>query len=222
MMQKYGHRVKVLAYSSYPPSFYDCLLGRVAIKEFVHDGVPVLAFRYRDTPIDVHFGFESRDLSEIAPDLLRREKPDIVHSVHSMRIGEVLKSAKKLGIPCVLTLTDFFMVCPKCTLVRSDDSLCEGPEYGKACVEYCPELPVAEIPKRLANARSLLTEASFIAVPSLFLAQLLHSEFGELKISLIGHAPDVLNRLESNIREIVFPTLEQEAYTYERIYRQIR
>src|SRR5262249_33436448 len=92
MMQQGGHRVKVLTYSFYPPSFYERRLGDIAIKEFVYEGVPVLAFRYRKIPADIHFSFENHELSKVAHDLIRREKPDVVHVGHSMRVGELLKS----------------------------------------------------------------------------------------------------------------------------------
>src|SRR6476660_7037884 len=84
MMQQCGHRVKVFTYSFYPPSFYEHRLGGIAIKEFVYESVPVLAFRYRRIPADIHFAFENYELSKVARDLIRREKPDIVHVVHSM------------------------------------------------------------------------------------------------------------------------------------------
>src|SRR5689334_6482406 len=128
MMQSCGHRVKVLTYSFYPPSFYDRRLDRIAIKAFIYAGVPVLAFRYRHTPRSIHFDFDNRELSRVADDLIRREKPDVVHAGHVMRVGELLKSAMHLGIPHVITLTDFFLMCPKYTLLRSDGSLCYGPE----------------------------------------------------------------------------------------------
>ena len=199
MMQICGHRVKVFTYSFHPPSFYDRSLGSIAIKEFVHEGVPVLAFRYRNTPDDIDFGFESPALSEVAADLIRREGPDVVHAGHTMRVGELLKSAQQLGIPCVVTLNDFFMMCPKQTLVRSDGSLCGGPESGRACGEYCSELPVEAIPKRLAAARDFLTKAKTVAAPSCFLAAIHQREFGPITIKPVRNGLP-LDTLECNMR----------------------
>src|SRR5262245_57093713 len=130
MMQQCGHRVKVFTYSFSPPKFYEHRLGGIAIKEFVYESVPVLAFKYRMTTDDIHFSFENHELSKVAGDLIRRERPEVVHAGHLMRVGELLKSARQLGIPYVITLTDFFMMCPKYTLIRSNGSLCFGPESG--------------------------------------------------------------------------------------------
>jgi glycosyltransferase involved in cell wall biosynthesis len=52
---------------------------------------------------------------------------DLVHvtSAYSLGIG-VLRSVKRAGIPLVLTLMDFWFVCPSIQLLRSDGSLCDG------------------------------------------------------------------------------------------------
>jgi glycosyltransferase involved in cell wall biosynthesis len=199
MMQQWGHKVKVLTYSFRPPSFYEYGMGGIAIKEFVYDSVPVLAFRYLTVPEDVHFGFSSDELSKVAGDLIRREKPDLVHVGHSMRVGELLKSVKQLDIPYVITLTDFFMICPKFTLIRSNGSLCGGPESSLACTRYCPELLTNNIPKRLAAAREFLSGAKVIAVPSRFVAQTFQKEFGDLNFELIRHGLSV-ETLTCNVR----------------------
>jgi len=184
MMQRYGHRVKVFTSSFYPPSFYDRSLGALAIKEFVYDSVPVLAFRYRGIFKDFDSRIENEALSEISGDLIRRERPDVVHAGPSI-VGELIASAKKLGIPYVMTLTDLSMMCPKSTLVRSDQSLCDGPESGEACGQHCSELPPIEIPTRLAKVRQFLTHAKVIAVPSRFMAQRFQKEFGALSIRVV-------------------------------------
>jgi hypothetical protein len=52
---------------------------------------------------------------------------DIVHvtSVHSLGVG-VLRSVRRSGTPLILTLMDFWFVCPNAQLVRSDGALCDG------------------------------------------------------------------------------------------------
>jgi glycosyltransferase involved in cell wall biosynthesis len=77
------------------------------------------------------------------------------------------------------------MICPKDTLLRSNGSRCAGPESGRACREYCSELPVERIPQRLAKARDFLTQAKAVTALSPFLAQIFQREFGSLDIKLI-------------------------------------
>src|SRR5262249_45896496 len=141
MMQRSGHRVKIFTYSFHPSLFYQYRLGGFAIKEYVYESVPVLAFRFRKPPEDLHFGLKNSEMSQVGVELIQRENPDIVHIGHSMRVAGLIQSAHQLKIPYVITLTDFFLMCPKYTLVRSNGSLCSGPESGVACTQHCPELP---------------------------------------------------------------------------------
>lgn len=62
-------------------------------------------------------------------------KPDVVHitSCVTMSAG-VIQSARDLGIPVVLTLTDFWFICPRINLVRPDGSLCDGQTTASDCL----------------------------------------------------------------------------------------
>jgi hypothetical protein len=216
MMQQCGHRVKVFTYSFNKPGFYDCYLGPIAIKEFIYEGIPVLAFRHRDIPQDLDSGFQDPGLAEIAGDLLRREVPDLIHAAHSSNVGELLKAATQLAVPYILTVTDFFMVCPK-SVLRPDGSVCGGPESGAACFEHCPELPMEAIQQRRALTRELLINAKTVTASSLLLGQILQREFGELTIKILEGSGTV-NPVDKDLSTPLLPTVEQVAYRYERIY----
>jgi hypothetical protein len=110
MMQMYGHRVKVFTYSCHPPSFYDRRLRAIAIKEFVHNGVPVLAFRDCRVEQNTSTDLDDPELAEISDELIRYERPGVVHATACLRVGELLKSAKKLRIPYVVTFTDLSLL----------------------------------------------------------------------------------------------------------------
>jgi len=199
MMQRCGHRVKVITYSFHPSWFYQYRLSGFAIKEYVYESVPVLAFRFRKHPEDLHFALGDSEMAQVGVELLQRENPDIVHIGHSMRVAGFIKSARQLNIPYVVTLTDFFLMCPKYILVRSNGSLCSGPESGLACTQHCPELPNDRIPKRLVEAQALLAQANAVAAPSQFLAKTFQREFPGLQPILIRHGMSFHN-LKSNSR----------------------
>src|SRR5262249_9838729 len=146
----------------------------------------VLAFRNRQVPADVNYAFNNADLAGVATDLIRRERADIVHVGHSMRVAELTKALGNLGIPYVITLTDFFLMCPKFTLVRSDGSICDGPDGGRACKRYCPEFPPqAAIPQRLAFSQQLLANAEVITAPRQLMKSLFEREFGSLHVRVV-------------------------------------
>ena len=58
---------------------------------------------------------------------LTKMQPDVVHvtSTYSLGVG-VLRSVQRAGIPLVLTLMDFWFLCPRTVLLRGDGQLCNG------------------------------------------------------------------------------------------------
>ncbi len=192
MMQKYGHKVRVLTYGSYENSFYDPRIynqrmGDIVLAQFTYKGIPILALRHKKIPGDIHQVLDEGDLAKVARDLVNREKPDVVHVGHPMRVGELVKVLKPLNIPYVVTLTDFFLACPKIYLFTSKNTLCDGPEGGIACGNLCPEIPNGFIKKRLETARDILFNAKAVVSPSRFLAGIFEKEFQDLNIRVVNH-----------------------------------
>ena len=54
MMQKAGHKIKVVTYSFYDDEFYDQTIGRLLMKEFTYKGVPVIALKHPSIPESIH------------------------------------------------------------------------------------------------------------------------------------------------------------------------
>jgi glycosyltransferase involved in cell wall biosynthesis len=187
MTQKAGHKVKVLTYSFYEDAFYDQRIGNIPFKEFTYQSIPVLAFKYKQMPEDIHFSLENGDLCQVAKDMIRREKPDLVHVAHTMRVGELVTVLPSLGIPYVMTLTDFFLICPKYTLYTSKETLCGGPEGGSACQVSCPEFKYQLVAERLRSAKNLLFNAKLVVSPSRFLADKFRRECPDLNFRIISH-----------------------------------
>lgn len=66
--------------------------------------------------------------------LLATFAPDIVHVVHGLRLGATsIDACRVLGIPFVVTLCDFWFLCPRHTLLTADGRLCDGPTDPDAC-----------------------------------------------------------------------------------------
>ncbi len=199
MVQKAGNRVKVITYSFYDDSFYDQRRGDLLCKEFLYKGILVLAIKHKQPPDDLHYALENTALAEIADDLINVEKPDIVHVGHSMRMGALVQALKPQGVPYLLTLTDFFLGCPKVNLVPSRQPLCNGPEQGEACGRLCPEWQSDYIHQRLELARSMLFNARVVVAPSAFVAGVFMREFPGLAVKVVHHGLS-FERLKRNQR----------------------
>jgi glycosyltransferase involved in cell wall biosynthesis len=120
--------------------------------------------------------------------LLNKERPDIIHFGHTMYVAEFVTAAISIGIPYVMTLTDFFLLCPKVNLTTTHNSLCNGPENGKACALYCQELDSNFTLNRLHYAKEyILKNAHRIFVPSRFIAEAFKLELPDISVKVIGH-----------------------------------
>ncbi len=67
-------------------------------------------------------------------ELLAQTHPNVLHLISGYLLsGSVLEAARVAKVPTVLTLTDFWFLCPRITLVRSDGLLCTTPADPLAC-----------------------------------------------------------------------------------------
>lgn len=63
-------------------------------------------------------------------------QPDIVHIISCLTLSaSIIRSAKKKKLPVVFTLTDFWSICPKISLVRHDQTLCDGRTTSQECLQ---------------------------------------------------------------------------------------
>ena len=187
MMQKAGQDVGVITYSFCEDTQFDKNIGDMLYREFSYRGIRVTALRHRHIPDDIHVALGDTGMRTIAERLLSAAKPDIIHVGHPMRVGEILLAAKSSNLPYVITLTDFWLLCPKFILVDSKGDLCPGPHNGDVCRRSCPELPSDLIKKRLVAAGDILLGARTIVAPSAFVAAMFRNEFGDLNIKVVNH-----------------------------------
>lgn len=103
----------------------------VTWQDSILDDIPVrrLHMQYRDTTTALRAAFEDTSLAEIFDNIISDWQPDIVHLVSGYLLGTApLRAAQVHDVPTVLTLTDFWFLCPTIQLLKGDGSLCKGPE----------------------------------------------------------------------------------------------
>lgn len=85
---------------------------------------------------------------------LARERPDVIH-LHSGYLlgGAVLQAAAARGIPVVVTLHDYWFICPRITMLQPGGACCTGPESAAKCA-WClaTEQRRYRLPERLLGA----------------------------------------------------------------------
>lgn len=64
-------------------------------------------------------------------DIIRKEKPDIIHTNNIYEITPIVwKIAKENGIHTVHTIRDYYLMCFKTNLLKKDNKICNSPNIG--------------------------------------------------------------------------------------------
>ena len=98
--------------------------------------------------------------------VLDETEPHIVHFQHLINLSaSLIELAKEKGFPAILTLHDFWFICPMINLLKSDYSVCDGPYTESNNCRICWVKDSAEhlteswaryrIPKRLSGLLEL-------------------------------------------------------------------
>jgi glycosyltransferase involved in cell wall biosynthesis len=176
--QRMGHSATVLTYSVEKLGPELASTEGVTLNVYDFEGVPVVALLHND--FDERGGWSGVSIDPTDPiiyravdQFLRQNIFDIVHCVHPMRLGSIVKAAHSRGLKVVLTLMDYWLLCPRGTLLRVDGAICDGPDEGRSCVSLCFQSEAIErIISRYKNAGELLDMADVVLSHSQFLIDL--------------------------------------------------
>jgi len=101
------------------------------------EGVPVrkLRLNWMKAPDVNRYLYDNPFVGDYVEEYLRGVKADLVHVTSCNTLSaSVIGAAKKAGVPVVVTLTDFWFVCPRVNLVKGDGALCDGHVSEHECV----------------------------------------------------------------------------------------
>ena len=194
--QRAGHFVEILACSVNPavePGFASEHLD--GARETVYEGVPLTLLPRALMPATADFSLDvDLPLVEKIAGWIKAKRFDMGHVTHLMRMSSAVLAVQRCGLPFVLTLTDFFLACPRINLVDLDNRICEGPELGNKCGKRCLTAPWSReaLVGRYEHARELLSSASFRVAPSEFVADSYRDAFPTCEFKVIPHGIDLL------------------------------
>lgn len=194
--QRAGHYVQILAcqVDIDQPGGSGCkhLIGA---RRMVYQGVPVTLLPKVMLPALADFSLEvDPPLVKRVSDWMKYERFEVCHVMHTMRMSTAVLAAQHAGLPLLLTLTDFFLACPRINLVDLDNQICDGPNLGKKCGENCLTAPWSQttLMNRYNDARALLASVSVRVAPSEFVANRFRAAFPGCEFRVIPHGIDVL------------------------------
>lgn len=119
----HGHEVEVICVEAIDQG----QPGELSATSDRYEGISVwrLAFNLIDAPERLRWNYNNPLLGAWFADYLRRAQPDLVHFQAGYLLGLApLAAAHAAGVPTVLTLHDYWFLCPRTTLLRGDGRLC--------------------------------------------------------------------------------------------------
>jgi len=93
------------------------------------------------SPQPAQYEYDNSFIASALQHILSKLKPDLVHIMHAMKLSaSSLNVCSSLKIPLIVTLCDYWFICPRHTLLKWDLSLCEGPSHPFDCLKCVQEL----------------------------------------------------------------------------------
>jgi glycosyltransferase involved in cell wall biosynthesis len=105
--------------------------------EDTYGGVPIRRLRLNWTraPDPNRFLYDNPKVATFFRNYVEEIQPDVVHVTSCYTLSaSPIRVAKQAGLPVVLTLTDYWFLCPRVTLLRSDEQLCDGVTTSVDCL----------------------------------------------------------------------------------------
>jgi len=137
-LQQRGHTVRVVAIESIQS---DPVQGFTWYDE-IYEGVHIrrLSFNMRSAPDYFRWQYDNPWVGSHIEAMLRVEQPDVFHMVGGYLItASALAAAERVNIPRVISLTDYWWICPRISLLRTDGSISDLPVRAENCVRCLAE-----------------------------------------------------------------------------------
>lgn len=116
---------------------------------------------YEDVPLaEIHFNlsvtphparaeYDNAFVRRVVANQCRSFRPDVVHVMHAMKLSAAaIEACVEAGVPVVVTLCDFWFLCPRHTLLASDGTRCDGPNRRFKCLPCVNQLHGFAAPPR--------------------------------------------------------------------------
>jgi glycosyltransferase involved in cell wall biosynthesis len=137
-LQARGHEVRVICVERMDTG----PRGGVAWEDDTYEGVAVrrLSFNQATAPDPFRWQYDNTWIGDHIRKLFDQAPPDIFHLIGGYLISaSPLQVAHERGIPTVVTLTDFWFVCPRISMLRSDGQVSTLPIDAATCARCLAE-----------------------------------------------------------------------------------
>jgi glycosyltransferase involved in cell wall biosynthesis len=130
-LMRRGHAVHVVCVES-----IEAPRDMLSSREECYQGIPIsrLTIDLANAADRFQRGIANPAVGEWFATLLERERPDLVHcnSAYLLSVTPI-ETAKRLHRPTIVTLHDYWFLCPRITLLTPSDEACGVPDEAAAC-----------------------------------------------------------------------------------------
>jgi len=129
-LQRLGHEVEICTGFLAQPGLADS----ERFDTYVYEGLRVHRFMHNAAPMGEQSNVAEAEYNNLFfarwfRGYLRQFEPDIAHFFHlGLLTASAIDVCQELGVPMVMTPTDFWLICPNNQLRLPDNSLCKGPD----------------------------------------------------------------------------------------------
>lgn len=171
-------------------SAYTESIGDILFREYEYLGIKCIGFRHKRAPIGLYYKnlyTEDEGMRALLRLIIRREGIELFHATYPQPFLPMLDECSRLGLPYVVTCTDFCMICPYATMVDRNGELCRSSQRGERCAAVCKPLLCKDHGKRYELSRAALSSAAAVTVPSDFVNSLLSRELSINNVLTVNH-----------------------------------
>jgi glycosyltransferase involved in cell wall biosynthesis len=114
----------------------------VAWEDDIYEGIPVrrLSFNLAAAPDPLRWEYDNAWIGQHLRTLLTEDRPDVFHLIGGYLIsGRALRVAHDLGLPTVVSLTDFWFLCRRISMLRSNGEITTLPLNPVTCARCLGE-----------------------------------------------------------------------------------
>jgi glycosyltransferase involved in cell wall biosynthesis len=114
--------------------------GRVICEDDIYQGIPVhrLSFDMAGAPDPQRWEYDNPWIETYMQGFLAAQRPDVLHLISGYLMGAgTLRAATAQDIPIVISLTDFWFLCPRVNFLRPDGRLAACDQFDAAACTRC-------------------------------------------------------------------------------------
>ena len=136
-----GHEVVILACE------HTASRRQYSLAEREYRGTRVIEAAFAHGIDDFERTYSNPEMNRVVGEIVRREKPDLVHFQHTMFFGfDAVRAAADAGVPVVATLHEYWLLCHRGTFLLENLQLCEKGPRPDLCAECGSKVPL--VPER--------------------------------------------------------------------------